>query len=593
MSREYKLNYTASEINEKLSKVDAPVSWYELKDRPFGETIEVVDDILCDKVIDGGEFYESYIPGVYETNINIGFFPQPGKTYKVIFDDVEYDCVAYIVNDSRDILLGNPAMCRYNEIGVEDPSKPFALLVGGNYGTYVYDNNSHSVKVIAMENKVVTTIVTLDAKYAPDYLQVGKSISILPVTKMYDIGASDGIKAIRLMPPAGMNINYEYTFKIRNDIYENVKPFTKEGYYDDRIWGAYDGYSSSNDTVYPFYLKAQETYGGGSIWDADGFFRGYGSSEPRYNNPLVDFGWVTEVYPDLDVETEVEIYAVIKKTFDGEYLPDYLQFGVPKDVDKCVFKDTIHVTWGSGSSYNGLHALRADKVYTVIINDKMYKLTSWVFDGWGTPYICLGNGANLSSSAEGMGDSSVDFCIYGEINNSQYYCLHSETSDDYEVEIIGPVPTTGTIDPKYLPSSVVTGTIQWPEEGVVEYAPIINIDKTAAEITGMLKAGTLLFFRDHNEDSDNYYPILYSLFQSETEFECGFRVINTQNGLDSYDVWLWTDGGSVEGEVGYRNIADNILPDMDNIMLTSPNGNQFKLTVSDDGTLSAKEMTVG
>lgn len=43
---EFKLSYTASEINEKLGKVDEPRSWNELEDKPFYEAEEIVNEPL-------------------------------------------------------------------------------------------------------------------------------------------------------------------------------------------------------------------------------------------------------------------------------------------------------------------------------------------------------------------------------------------------------------------------------------------------------------------------------------------------------------------------------------------------------------------
>ena len=52
MAKEYKLSYTAQEINEKLGKIGEPVSWNELADKPFGIEVELVE-ILPEQSVTG------------------------------------------------------------------------------------------------------------------------------------------------------------------------------------------------------------------------------------------------------------------------------------------------------------------------------------------------------------------------------------------------------------------------------------------------------------------------------------------------------------------------------------------------------------
>ena len=49
MATEYKLSYTASEIDRMLGEVDKPKSWNDLTDKPFGVKV-IESDIMLDTI---------------------------------------------------------------------------------------------------------------------------------------------------------------------------------------------------------------------------------------------------------------------------------------------------------------------------------------------------------------------------------------------------------------------------------------------------------------------------------------------------------------------------------------------------------------
>ena len=82
MATEYKLNYTAAEINERLSQVGNPVSWNDLENKPFYE--EDVKEILIPEqaIVFDNNGYANPI-GIIDFNIN--------TTVTIIFDGVAYE----------------------------------------------------------------------------------------------------------------------------------------------------------------------------------------------------------------------------------------------------------------------------------------------------------------------------------------------------------------------------------------------------------------------------------------------------------------------------------------------------------------------
>lgn len=151
MSREYKLNYTASEINEKLSKVDAPVSWYELKDRPFGETVET----LVDNVVVECTAMQGIACGTIE---NVGFAIENDVTYQIIFDGIEYTCVGYSM-DTGSPVVGNGHIF---VSGREDTGEPFILAkMNGGLMVCVETVGTHTISV------ATGAIKTIDPKFLP------------------------------------------------------------------------------------------------------------------------------------------------------------------------------------------------------------------------------------------------------------------------------------------------------------------------------------------------------------------------------------------------------------------------------------------
>ena len=74
MANEYKLSYTAQEIDEKLGKVGKPFSWNDLTDKPFYEEKGVFEPIVWDgntEVLETVQVYEDVLGKISEDYVSI------------------------------------------------------------------------------------------------------------------------------------------------------------------------------------------------------------------------------------------------------------------------------------------------------------------------------------------------------------------------------------------------------------------------------------------------------------------------------------------------------------------------------------------
>lgn len=125
-------------------------SWNDLEDRPF-YTIDVETVLLEETSI--------YIPKAYVAYISLGneFSLEVGKTYKVIFDGVTYECLAFELTNSN-IAIGN------------ESKEPFFIQEwnrnNGDLRKYIYSSQqgNHTISIIGASEE----IVTLSEKFVPD-----------------------------------------------------------------------------------------------------------------------------------------------------------------------------------------------------------------------------------------------------------------------------------------------------------------------------------------------------------------------------------------------------------------------------------------
>lgn len=169
---EYKLSYTASEIDEKLGKIDN-IGWNDLTDKPFYEE-GGMEDVLTQQEV---TFAPSGQGWIAETMSNIPIVPS--DSYLVTWGDDEYNLTAGAFSmQGMDVpYLGNLANLQMGA----DTGEPFVvmymempngdeiirgLLVGGSTAEFGTDPSVTPTKNVAVYHDT-TIIKTLDAKYLP------------------------------------------------------------------------------------------------------------------------------------------------------------------------------------------------------------------------------------------------------------------------------------------------------------------------------------------------------------------------------------------------------------------------------------------
>ena len=161
MANEFKLSFTAAEIDEKLRKVDTLGSvqsdWNQndssaadfIKNKPFGEGRGYImpEQEVCDPSGEGAHVS-------LDEEINVG------DTVTVVYDGVSYDCTALDYPDlDGGRLFGNLSLT-----GMEDDTgEPFVAVSMGNVGIFFLpDADSHVIGIIA----------GIINKLAPEYMEV-------------------------------------------------------------------------------------------------------------------------------------------------------------------------------------------------------------------------------------------------------------------------------------------------------------------------------------------------------------------------------------------------------------------------------------
>jgi hypothetical protein len=123
---EYKLSYTAQEIDEKLGKIGEPIDPKSIKDMYYDERTLV--DVLLETEL-------TYTPDNGEFEITAPFILTENEEYAVIWNGEEYVSTAHDVGNGG-IAVGNIA----NMMGSGDTGEPFVLVYDAmgvlNEGTY-------------------------------------------------------------------------------------------------------------------------------------------------------------------------------------------------------------------------------------------------------------------------------------------------------------------------------------------------------------------------------------------------------------------------------------------------------------------------
>lgn len=189
MATEYKLSYTASEINERLDRVLpnvsaanndkilqvvngnwalAQVDWNDIENKPFGE-VTTETDILSLGRFEDFAFDTEF--GIYGHEIAGSYHLTVGEYYKVSWDGVEYTCealdVSQLFSGVEAVALGNGTA-----FGYTGNNEPFVICCVNTTGYLMLaclthteqPCEHHDVRVYAES----TIIKKIDSKYLPE-----------------------------------------------------------------------------------------------------------------------------------------------------------------------------------------------------------------------------------------------------------------------------------------------------------------------------------------------------------------------------------------------------------------------------------------
>lgn len=141
-------------------------SWNGLTDRPFYEETEI-EVLLAERDIDG--FANDMGYGVPSEGFNFGegmdaFALVLGETYTVLWDGLEYTCLA---QDASVIQAGAIGLGNCEAFGSTGNNEPFVIGWIAEGVTFLVMDGSDALKHTVGITRGTTTIKTLDAKFLP------------------------------------------------------------------------------------------------------------------------------------------------------------------------------------------------------------------------------------------------------------------------------------------------------------------------------------------------------------------------------------------------------------------------------------------
>jgi hypothetical protein len=169
MATEFKLPYTANEINEKLGKIDN-ISWNNLPDKPFGTETEKEEAVFAEKTL---SFSLNSDFGAYASLVNpASFVFTDNKDYIITWDGKTDTRTAFsfsVADGSSCIAVGNPVVA-----GLTPNEDAFAIVCDttNNY-LWFFSLESIASHTVAIHQNVIE-VQALDVKYLPKALQFGE-----------------------------------------------------------------------------------------------------------------------------------------------------------------------------------------------------------------------------------------------------------------------------------------------------------------------------------------------------------------------------------------------------------------------------------
>ena len=207
----FKLDENSFTLDKEV--LSASVSWNNLKDKPFGEEVSLNDLEVLPPLAEHPMKYMGSGYGDWGEGVELVV----GETYTVLFNDVEYVCVAQYVPDSiQYIYLGAPGSYANNGC-------PFAFVVTPtNWScslTLSYEGTGANTFTLAVY-KGKSVIKTIDPKYIKDmYYEETTVAEVFPETVLtFSRGMAIGTNVVELQEDNTYTVKWngvEYLCKAR------------------------------------------------------------------------------------------------------------------------------------------------------------------------------------------------------------------------------------------------------------------------------------------------------------------------------------------------------------------------------------------
>ena len=255
-------------VNENIKKSTA--DWNQndkdsidyIKNKPFGDNSDGTITKMSGKYVEGMGWSDGFITTEqvvclteeitieadsenYTSDTYIGFIPEIGTTYTVIWDGVEYKCLCSNINSYDDRLLGNPAIYGDNETGMEDATKPFAIYTfndGSEYGIISSESGTHTISIIGKKIDTSEVIHHIDSKYIKDMYREYFTEKVFIDNKTFDFSNQNYTNFITSNTLSGKRT---YNVIFDGTTYKDVECIE---YYSTFIGDEYF-------TKYPFYIR--------------------------------------------------------------------------------------------------------------------------------------------------------------------------------------------------------------------------------------------------------------------------------------------------------------------------------------------------
>jgi len=496
---------------------DEPIDPNRLPDGGVGYTESEV-------VLPPTEFEFEYFSdaGVYAAQgLRPAFKLVDGRSYKVVWNGVEYNCVAisFSVADMRTVTVGNAGPLN---MGVPDTGEPFLLC----YTENSYDdefNDVFSFDSTATASVIEETIHTIDPKYLPDGgIGYTETTTVLPSTELH----------------------FDYASNVGAYLYG---PFThtfepKEGQRFKVVWDGVEYICvAKRVTVFGTDVVAIGNLVAAGMSDTgEPFCAVYGDTQ------IIGMGWA--VYAFTGAPLTASIVAETIHSIDSKYFPEGC---VGYDDSKIVYQTADLSLENSGDYFvcNQSPApflLVEGKRYKVIWNSVEYDCVA--YQNPIGPEILIGNFDFIDPVGSYSGEP---FCI-GAYENWDSTTYMNITSFDSQAAFSIIEGTVHTIDQKYLPEEVKTKAIDLDEYGIGQI-----ILRLTSQGGGSMELEDTDVFWDALGENANVDMRMY-LNYSGTILECG-GVSKAHNGNGR---WLQLSSSIL------TTVNDNSIPIQIDICIT-------------------------